>query len=51
MVVRKVKGGYATKHCHGAKAGKTIKKFRTKAQAQRQHRAIQANKVKKVKRA
>ena len=44
MTVRKVKGGYATKHCHGKKKGKTIAKFKTKKAAMRQHRAIQANK-------
>ena len=49
MSVRKVKGGYAVKHCHGAKKGKTIAKHKTKAQALRQHRAIQANKHRKKK--
>lgn len=44
MTVRKVKDGYATKHCHGKKKGKTIAKFKTKKAAMRQHRAIQANK-------
>ena len=44
MSVGKVKGGWATKHCHGKKKGKIIAKHKTKAKAMRQHRAIQANK-------
>jgi len=44
MTVKKVKGGYATVHCHGAKKGKIIHKFATKAQAMAQHRAIEAKK-------
>ena len=44
MTVKKVKGGYAVKHCHGEKKGKTIAKHKTKKAAMRQHRAIQANK-------
>ena len=44
MTVRKVKGGYATVHCHGKKKGKQIAKFKTKKAAMAQHRAIQANK-------
>ena len=47
MSVKKVKGGYATVHCHGAKAGTVIKKFKTKKAALAQHRAIQVNKRKK----
>lgn len=43
MTVKKVKGGYATIHCHKNK-GKIIHKFPTKAKAMKQHRAIQANK-------
>jgi len=46
MTVKKVKGGYATVHCHGAKKGKIIHKFATKAQAMAQHRAIEAKKHK-----
>lgn len=46
-MVRKVKGGYAVKHCHGENAGKTIKKFRNKKEADAMHRAIMANKSKK----
>lgn len=46
MTVRKVKSGYAVKHCHGAKKGKTIAKHKTKKEAMAQHRAIQANKKK-----
>jgi hypothetical protein len=47
MAVRKVKGGYAVKHCHGKKKGQTIAKHKTKAKAVAQHRAIQANKKRK----
>jgi len=46
MTVKKVKGGYATKHCHGRKKGRTITKFKTKKEALAQHRAIQASKKK-----
>jgi hypothetical protein len=52
MVVRKVKGGHATVHCSGRQKGKVIKKFKTRAEANAQHRAIQASKrtrVRKVK--
>jgi len=49
MVVKKVKGGYATIHCHGTNKGKVIHKFATKAKAIAQHRAIQASKHKKGK--
>ena len=44
MSVQKAKSGYKTVHCHGAKKGKTIAKFKTKDEAMAQHRAIQANK-------
>lgn len=44
MSVQKAKSGYKTVHCHGAKKGKTIATFKTKKEAQAQHRAIQANK-------
>lgn len=44
MSVKKVKGGYATVHCHGKKKGKVIHKFKTKKKALAQHRAIEANK-------
>jgi hypothetical protein len=47
MTVKKVSGGYATKHCHGRKKGRTIAKFKTKKEAEAQHRAIQANKKEK----
>jgi len=47
MTVAKVKGGYATKHCHGKKKGKIIHKFKTKKKALAQHRAIEANKHRK----
>lgn len=47
MAVRKVKGGYAVKHCTGKNKGKTIAKHKTKAKALAQHRAIQANKRRK----
>jgi hypothetical protein len=46
-MIRKVKGGYATVHCHGKKKGKVIAKFKTKKAALRQHRAIQVNKRRK----
>lgn len=46
MSVRKVKGGYATVHCHGKSKGHVIHKFKTKTAAMRQHRAIQAGKHK-----
>ena len=45
-MIRKVKGGWATKHCHGKKKGKIIARFKTKKKAMAQHRAIQANKKK-----
>jgi len=44
MTVKKVKGGYATVHCHGAAKGKVIAKFPTKKKALAQHRAIMASK-------
>jgi hypothetical protein len=47
MVVRKSGSRWAVKHCHGASKGKTIATFKTKAQAMRMHRAIEANKKKK----
>lgn len=47
MAVKKIKGGYATVHCHGKNKGKVIHKFKTKKQAMAQHRAIQASKHKK----
>jgi hypothetical protein len=47
MTVRKVKGGYAVKHCHGKGKGKVIAKHPTKKKALAQHRAIQINKKKK----
>lgn len=46
MTVKKVKGGFAVKHCKSAKRGQTIKKFKTKKGAMSMHRAIQANKKK-----
>jgi hypothetical protein len=36
-------------HCHGKKKGKLIKKFKTKKEALRMHRAIMANKSKRRK--
>lgn len=47
MSVRKVKGGYATVHCHGKKRGRRIATFKTKRQATAQHRAIQASKARR----
>ena len=44
MVVRKTKGGYSVKHCHGKAKGKTIATHKTKAKAMAQHGAIQASK-------
>ena len=44
MSVKKVKGGYATVHCHGKNKGRQIAKFPTKKRAMAQHRAIEANK-------
>lgn len=44
MTVAKVKGGYATKHCHGSDKGKVISKFKTKKKALAQHKAIMASK-------
>lgn len=46
MAVKKVGGGYAVVHCHGKGKGKPIKggKHKTKAEAEAQHAAIQANK-------
>ena len=49
MSVKKVKGGYATVHCHGGNKGKVIHKFPTRAKAVAQHRAIQASKQRKGK--
>ena len=43
MSVKKVKGGYATVHCHKDK-GKIITKFKTKKEALAQHRAIMVSK-------
>lgn len=37
--------GYCTIHCHGEKAGTPIACFPTKEAAERQHRAIEANKI------
>jgi hypothetical protein len=46
MTIKKTKGGYKTVHCHGAKKGQIISKFKTKKEALAQHRAIMANKAK-----
>lgn len=46
-MIKKTKSGYKTVHCHGKKKGKTIARFKTKEEAQAQHRAIMANKKKK----
>jgi len=50
MVVRKRGGKYAVVHCHGKRKGKTIATHTRKADAEAQHRAIQANKRKRRKR-
>lgn len=48
MSVRKTKGGYKVYHCHGKNKGKPLsKKPMSKEKAERQHRAIMANKKKK----
>ncbi len=47
MTVKKVKGGYATVHCHGSRRGSVIHRFPTKRQAEAQHRAIEASKHRK----
>lgn len=47
MTVKKVSGGFATVHCHGADKGKVIHKFETKEEAMAQHKAIEANKHKR----
>ena len=44
MSVQKRGSGYATVHCHGKNKGKVIHKFKTKKEAEAQHRAIQAHK-------
>lgn len=49
MTVKKIKGGYAVKHCHGKDKGKTIAKHKTKAEAMAQHRAIMASKARRKK--
>lgn len=49
MSVKKTKSGYATVHCHGKKKGEIISKFKTKAEAMEQHKAIQASKKRKGK--
>ena len=43
-MIAKVRGGYATKHCHSKERGKVISRFGTKGEAQAQHRAIMAGK-------
>lgn len=49
MTVKKTKDGYAVKHCHGKKKGKTIKKHKTKKKALARHRAITASKKRRKK--
>jgi len=49
MTVKRVKGGYATVHCHGKKKGKIIHRFKTKKKAMAQHRAIMASKSRRKK--
>jgi hypothetical protein len=46
MAIKKIKGGYATVHCHGKDKGKIIAKFKTRKEALAQHRAIEAGKRK-----
>ena len=45
-MIKKVKSGYATVHCHGKKKGKIISKFKTKKEAQKQHAAIKISQQK-----
>lgn len=48
MTVRRIKGGYAVVHCpKKKKKGGIIAKHKTKKQALRQHRAIQASKARR----
>lgn len=47
MSIRKVKGGYATVHCHGRSKGKVISRFRTRKRVLAQHRAIMASKARR----
>jgi len=46
-MIRKSNTGYSLLHCSGKDKGKVIKTFRTKAEALRMHRAIEASKNKK----
>ena len=46
-MIKKVKGGYATVHCHGDEKGRIISKFKTKDKALAQHIAIMMKKDKK----
>lgn len=48
MVIKKMKGGYGVFHCHGSKKGQLIHKFPTKAKALAMHRAIEANKNRRL---
>ena len=48
MVVEKRENEWCTIHCHGKDAGKPIACFPTKEEADRQHRAIQAGKARKI---
>ena len=48
-MIKKVKGGFATVHCHGKNKGKIISKFKTKKEALEQHKAIEASKYKRSK--
>ena len=47
MTIARVKGGWATKHCHGADKGKIIARFKTRKKAVAQHRAIMASKARR----
>lgn len=48
MTVEKRGNEYCTIHCTGKDAGKPIKCFPTKGEADAQHRAIMAGKYKKI---
>lgn len=44
MTIEKRGNQYCTVHCHGSDKGKVISCFPTEAEAEKQHRAIEASK-------
>jgi len=46
-MIKKIKGGWETVHCHGSDKDKPIAKFKTKEDALAQHKAIMASKAKR----